>query len=275
MLGIGFALAAASLWGLGDFSGGLAVRRGHPFGVLLVSALAGVLLLSLALAWQSEPWPTRADLWWALAAGVSTSLGLTALYTGLARGKAAVVASTTAVVGAVVPVLFGFATHGLVAWPQLLGILVALVGLFFVTRAEDEAGMATGGFLFGVLGGLGVSGFLIGMAQISGGVLWPLLFAKGIGVVVAAVVLLLISARVRGSGGRLWAVLAGLLDAGGNLMYVAALQSLRLELAAVLASLYPAVTVLLAARALHQRVTGAQWLGVLMCLGGAALISRG
>ncbi len=273
LIGIGLALASAALWGCGDFAGGLGVRRGHPFRVYLMSALSGLLLLAGALFWQGEPWPERADLLWSLGAGASGALGITALYTGLARGRVAVVASTTAVVGAVLPVLFGFATHGLVAWPQLAGMTTALLGLFCVTRADEGSSHATGGLVFGVLAGLGVSGFLIGMAQLSTGVLWPLLLGRLMGALVAAVAILFASQAPRANWGAGWAIPAGLLDAGGNLLYVMSLQSLRLELAAVLTSLYPAVTVLLAARFLHQKLSPFQWLGVGLCLGGVALIS--
>lgn len=273
MLGIGLALGAAGLWGFGDFSGGLGVRRGHPFGVLLLSAVSGMVLLAAALLWQPENWPGRTDILWSLCAGVSGSLGLTALYTGLARGRVAVVASSTAVVGATLPVLFGFATHGLLAWPQLCGMGLALAGLFLLTSTEGGAGRGSGGLLFGVLAGLGVSGFLIGMAQVETGVIWPLILARIMGACVATLAL----AMTRGKTTSFvngWAVAAGLFDAGGNLFYVISLKYLPLELAAVLSSLYPAVTVLLGARFLHQKVSLRQWLGVALCLGGVGLISR-
>lgn len=272
LLGIGLALAAACLWGCGDFSGGLGVRRGHAFGVLLISACSGIVLLCSASVWLPEHWPDRTDLLWSLGAGASGALGLTALYAGLARGRVAVVASSTAVIGATLPVVYGIASNGLLAGPQLCGMGLALLGLFTLTSVELQSERGTGGLLFGVLAGVGVSGFMIGMAQVESGVIWPLLLARVAGVTVAVVALLAGPRRpIEIANG--WAVAAGLCDAGGNILYVVSLDHLPLELAAILSSLYPAVTVFLGARFLHQRVDARQWLGVALCLAGVGLIS--
>jgi drug/metabolite transporter (DMT)-like permease len=274
LLGIGLALAAAGLWGCGDFAGGLGVRRGHPFAVLLLSALSGIILLGGAFVWRPEPWPVPADVLWALGAGASGSLGLTALYTGLARARVAVVAPTTAVVGATTPVLFGLITQGLVAPQQLSGMAVALLGLWLVTDTTDETSHATGGFGYGIAAGLGTSGFLIAMGQLAqGSVLAPLILARLAGTAVACIALAVVGGHARGLWTNRWAMGAGLLDAAGNLLYVFAVQRVRIDLAAVVSSLYPAVTVLLAARFLHQKVAGRQRLGIVLCLAAVGLIS--
>lgn len=274
LLGIGLALAAAGLWGLGDFSGGLGVRRGHPFRVLVLSTLSGIALLGFTLILFPEPWPSRSSLLWALLAGGTGSLGITALYTGLARGKAAVVAPTTAVGGALIPVLFGLFTQGLLSAPQLAGMAVALFGLWLVSALTDNTGRGSSGFVYGLLGGIGVSGFLIFIAQVNAdSALWPLVIARVAGLTMGIVVLAISRAPRPRLLDNPWALTAGVLDAGGNLLYVFAVHHLRLDLAAVLSSLYPAVTVLLATWFLHQATSRRQWLGVALCLAGAGLIS--
>ena len=236
--------------------------------------LSGAVLLLVALAWAPEAWPVGSSVLWALAAGSTGALGITSLYTGLARGRAAVVAPTTAVVGAIIPVVFGLATKGLVAPLQLTGMAVALAGLWLVSAFTGDSVQGSSGLGYGLAGGLGVSGFLICIAQVqSGSLIIPLLVARVGGLAVAILVL----SRSHGTRPRLrgsvWAWSAGLCDATGNLLYVVAVAHLRIDLAAVLASLYPAVTVLLAMRFLHQRVAGRQWLGVGLCLAGVGLIS--
>jgi drug/metabolite transporter (DMT)-like permease len=274
MLGIGLALASAGIWGFGDFAGGLAVRRNQPFVVLVLSTLSGIVLLSIALIWIPEAWPAKASVLWALAAGSTGALGITSLYTGLARGRAAVVAPTTAVVGAVIPVIFGLITKGLVAPPQLMGMAIALAGLWLVSASTADSGQGPSGLGYGLMGGLGVSGFFICIAQVeSGSLLLPLVIAR-LGGLAVGVVILAVSRGARPRlRGQLWALSAGAFDTGGNLLYVLAIQHLRIDLAAVLASLYPAVTVLLAMRFLHQHVAGRQWFGVGLCLAGVGLIS--
>ena len=128
--------------------------------------------------------------------------------------------------------------------------------------------------MYGLLAGVGVGVFLIAMAQVTpGSVLAPLIAARLAGVVVACVVLVITRTRWPGLSDNPWALCAGLCDAGGNLLYLLAVHRMRIELAVVLSSLYPAVTVLLASRFMHQRVAGRQWLGVALCLAGVGLIS--
>jgi drug/metabolite transporter (DMT)-like permease len=177
-------------------------------------------------------------------------------------------------VGATIPVSFGLATQGLLAPLQLGGIAAALLGLWFVSASERGRSSGSGGLAYGLLAGVGVGGFLLAMAQVrTEAVLAPLIAARFAGVVVASLVLVITRTSWPGVFDNPWALCAGLFDAGGNLLYLLAVHRMRIELAVVLSSLYPAVTVLLASRFMHQRVTGRQWLGVALCLAGVGLIS--
>jgi drug/metabolite transporter (DMT)-like permease len=121
---------------------------------------------------------------------------------------------------------------------------------------------------------LGVSGFLILIAQVeSDSPFLPLVIARLAGVVVAVLVLAGAGTPWLSLRGNPWALGAGMLDAAGNVAYVVAVHHLRVDLAAVLSSLYPAVTVLLALRFMHQALRSRQWLGLALCLGGLGLIS--
>ena len=302
MLGILFALAAASAWGVGDFLGGFATRRNSAFlvlGIVSASGLAGVLLLG----WLTgEALPEGMDVVWASAAGVLGGIGIIALYRGLALGAeagagAAMVSPIAAVVGAVVPVLVSTFQEGFPAPLKLVGFAAGIWGIWLVTRADEveasstkahtQAELRAGkrqGMQLAVAAGIGFGGFFVCLAQVGAGSLYyPLAASKLVeGALAAAAVLAgrLFPGNFRAalplSGG--WAAFAsalgaGLLDAAGNVLYMLATNLTRLDVAAVLVSMYPVGTVLLAGLVLKERVGRRQWAGVMLCVAGVGLIA--
>ncbi len=275
LAGILLALVSAVVWGSGDFSGGVAARRDGPFTVLLLASLSGSLALSLLALVAGEGLPSGNTLLWGALAGASGAFGIAALYRGLSAGPAALVAPLAAVVGALVPLLFGLASPAPPDSLQLAGFIVALAGIWLVTRSPggQGSGISSGVFL-AVAAGVGFGGFFVLIAWVETGLIFsPLVVAK---LAALGVALLLLKANGR-SIPRLTsnpvAVLAGGLDAGGNIFYLLAIQFTRVDIAAVLSSMYPAVTVLLASLWLKERVSGGQWLGIAICLTAVALIS--
>ena len=132
------ALSGAVLYGLSDFLGGLASRRTSPWAVAMVSAFAAAVLVLVA-SFFVEGSPDATSLWWAALAGVGNGFGTSFLYRGLSSGRMGVVAPISAVGAAVVPVAAGLAggeRPGAVVW---LGILMALPGIWFVSREPDLA----------------------------------------------------------------------------------------------------------------------------------------
>ena len=302
LLGIIFALSAAATWGGGDFLGGFATRRNSAFlilGIVSASGLAG----GRRLGWLTgEALPAWVDVGWASAAGVMGGLGILALYRGLALGAeagagAAVVSPIAAVVGAVVPVLVGSLQEGLPTLLQMSGFGAGLSGIWLVTRpnrAEWDAGkeiraqdLRAGkllGMQLAVVAGIGFGGFFVCLAQVSAASLYyPLVAAKLMQSGIAVLAILagrLLPGKFRAvaplSGGRITlisAVGAGLLDAAGNVLYLLAAELARLDVAAVLVSMYPAGTVLLAGLVMKERVGRWQWAGVILCVVGVGLIA--
>ena len=273
--GILLGLASAASWGAGDFSGGLAARRGSAFGVVLVSQAIGLLLLIGLALLLAEAVPSPADLLWGGAAGLTGGLGLVALYQGLATGRMGVVAPVAAVVSAIVPVLYGLWAEGLPAVPQMLGFALALLAVWLVSRTGDGGRTQLVDLILPTLAGLGFGVFLILIGRVStGGVLWPLAAARMASIPTLLLIATLTRQRVaQGTRNLPLVTLVGMLDSSGNAFYALAAQAGRLDVAAVLSSLYPAGTVLLARLLLKEPVSHPQWLGVAAALVAVVLIA--
>jgi drug/metabolite transporter (DMT)-like permease len=275
LLGITFALLSAAIWGSGDFSGGLAARKIKPFQVLLLTASVGiVILLILGLLW-GEPLPSLSDIRWAALAGLAGAFGIAALYKALSLGSSASAAPTSAVITALVPVIYSALTIGLPGAMTILGFLLALVGIWLVSQTSHRQKHANRqGMLLAFLSGIGFGFFFVLVAQISPGkVFFPLVAARTASMMVALVMIALSRQKLPSPVQNPVALLSGLLDTGGNVFYLLATQYTRLDIAAVLASLYPAGTVMLSILILKERVSRLQWLGVACCLTAVALIA--
>jgi uncharacterized membrane protein len=274
LMGVLSAILSAAVWGSGDFCGGLATRRSRPFQVVTLTAVSGAASMAL-LAWLlSEPWPSPVGMAWAVAAGILGGLGIAALYRGLSQGEASVVAPTAAVVGAVGPVLAGAVLEGLPDAAQAIGLLLGLGGIWLVSGASlDSRQKPRAGFGMAVLAGLAFGGFFVAIAQVDDGLIFtPLVLAKLASLGIAVSMLAMQRLRLPAQGVFPIALLAGVLDAGGNVFYILARQYTRLDVAAVLSSMYPASTVILATLVLHQKVNREQWVGISLCLCALALI---
>ena len=164
-LGVVLALCSAFVWGSGDYCGGRAATRSDPFQVLALAAMSGIAML-VAIAWVSgEPLVVNRSLSWAAAAGFAGSIGIVALYRGLALGSAATVAPIAAVGAAAMPVLYGAGVQGLPRATQLVGFVVALAGIGLVSRAAPDGTGSRAGIRLGALAGMGFGGFLVLIAQ--------------------------------------------------------------------------------------------------------------
>lgn len=268
------ALIAALVWGSADFSGGQATRRLGQYPVLALSGISGgVVLLVLALL-RRESLPVGSDFGWAVAAGTCGALGLGALYRGLSSGSTALVAPVAAVVGASAPLVFELLRSQPPSLAQSLGFVLALLGIWLVTQTHADLNhLRRTGLALGVTAGLGFGGFFIFIGLInSGAVFAPLLVSRGATLLVALLLVRLRRESLPSPMRHPLALLAGVLDAGGNIFYLIATQLTRLDVAAVISSLYPAVTVLLALMLNHEKLTRWQWTGLAACLAAVGLM---
>jgi drug/metabolite transporter (DMT)-like permease len=274
-LGVIVALVAALVWGSGDYVGGRATRGHHPYQVLALVSLSGLVLMIVAALVRGETWPDGETLALSAVAGVAGGFGIAALYHGLATAEAAVVSPTSAVVGAILPVLISALTAGSPSPLKVSGMITGLAGIWIVTRGSSPAsGGPRSGLTLGLIAGFGFGVFFICMAQVPReAVFAPLVVAKAVATAFALVVLAVRRVSLPSMRTNPIALVAGLLDAGGNVFYLVAAHLTRLDFAAVISSMSPVVTVVLAGMFSRQRVSAVQWLGVLLCIAGVALIA--
>jgi drug/metabolite transporter (DMT)-like permease len=275
VIGICFAISSAAVWGSGDFSGGQAARKSHQYQVLVLAALSGMVVLTLAAIIWGESLPSGRSIYWAAMAGSAGALGMAALYRALSMGHTASVAPTSAITCAALPVLFGLLTAGLPKLTQLVGFGIAFIGIWMVSRSPTAAEKTfKEGMTLSFLSGIGFGGFFIFIAQVEKGqVFIPVLVARTITLFIALVMLGVKRLPVPSLNSNPIALLAGTLDTGGNVFYLLATQFTRLDIAALLSSFYPATTVILASIILKEKVSRLQWIGIVFCLVSLALIT--
>ncbi|MEU8345039.1 EamA family transporter [Spirillospora sp. NPDC048832] len=282
------ALSAALAYGVADFLGGAVARKSTALKALIWCVpvgLAVVLAAALLTGGGASPGP----LAWGFAAGISGGAGLIAFYRALARGPMSVVAPVSALAAAVLPVAVGIAKGERLDASVLAGVLLCLVAIGLVSmEAGDGRETASGRLLDSGPIMAAVSGTCFGVFFVlletagDGSGLWPIVGARvGNLVIVAAAVLFLVG-RGRDLGPRVsgrtligLAMLSGSLDAGANVLYFLAVHEGMLSLAAVLTSLYPAITVLLARIAYSERLRAVQRVGLLVAAAGVALVTAG
>lgn len=280
------ALLSSCLWGVSDFLGGTASRRLPVASVLGLSQLTALLLLvPLAAATGALDAPRS----YLLPAAVAGAVGITALamfFRALAIGTMGVVAPVAAL-GVAVPVVVGLGRgESPSAW-QLVGIVVAVIGVVLASGPELSGGGAGGARALLLAGGAAV-GFGVVLLLVadasegdSGAVVMTLLTMRLTSVTMLTLLLLLAVVRRRGwdlSVGRRdlpLLVLIGVADAAANGTYAIASRSSLVSVASVLASLYPVVTAVLAYRFLGERLRPIQVAGVAAALAGVALLAAG
>ncbi|HET7813745.1 MAG TPA: DMT family transporter [Candidatus Baltobacteraceae bacterium] len=270
-------LAAAAAYGSGDFLGGLATRRAAIFSVVVPVQAVGLAALAVALPFLHGTLSPGAVTYGVLG-GITGGAGIALLYRALAVGKMGVVSPITAVLAAALPVVAGTMRGEHLTVLQMAGMATALAAVVLISLTADDDGkieITTEGVKEAFASGVLLSGFYIFLAfapKDAGP--YPLLFARFASLVLlAGVALIMRQSIVPPRGVRSLTAAGGVLDMGANGLYVAAAQSGFVSIAAVLTSLYPAATVLLAFAFLRERLRLWQNAGLVLALAGVAMIS--
>jgi drug/metabolite transporter (DMT)-like permease len=260
-----YGLCSAFCWGTSDFAGGLASRRIPALLVTLLTNVCGLVCLVPVVFVMHEQAVSLSSWTWCMMAGAVDSVALVILYAALAKGHL-LAAPLTALTASVLPVVVGIATDGLPRPAIVTGLALALIAVLLLSRNGKQGGHAALGlsFLSGVLTGL----FLIMMHKgTPDGLVWPLVATR----TGALTVLLPLFAMARRPGHRdgfpgLLLALIVVFEISGTICYVLSGQTGRMDVAAVLSSLYPGMTVFLSFLLFREKIMKTQAAGVLVAL---------
>ena len=257
-----FALLTAVVYGIADYSGGRGSRLASSFTVTLVGQCAGFIGTLLLAVFIGDPIPSGHDLLISAAAGVAGSLGLLGFYRAMASGSMTIVAPITALVGTIIPVVWGLVDGerpGLVAY---IGMIVAVIAVVLVTDALGVQDKRTPAniVVLAVIAGACFATIFIAFDHVSADAgLWPLVALRSVSLPIVLVVVLATGheRRTRGEATR-WALMSGVLDSAANGFYLIAARHGLLSVVAVIASLYPVSTLVLATSLDKEKLHPAQ-----------------
>jgi drug/metabolite transporter (DMT)-like permease len=289
-------LFAALLWGGGDFAGSIGVKRGGgtiraALFVVLIGHLLSLGVVSTLALQHGDVFPHGAILIWGIGGGIIAGISLVAFYIALARGHMGSAAAVSGLLCAAVPAVVSGFTEGAPGWRRLLGFLLAGAAIWLIaSSAEDSGHTSRRALVLSTLSGIGFGVYFVSLKYTGeAGLLWPMGLSRIGSTTTAAILLtamsLLPSLRPAGTASFLseeksgrwrsvaWIAAGAALDSGGNMSFLAATQMGRLDVAAVLASIYPASTILLAAALLKERTTRQQRWGMLLALPAVVLIT--
>jgi drug/metabolite transporter (DMT)-like permease len=277
-LAVLLALASSVAWGTADFAGGLISRRLPTLAVTVVSQSAGFVALLVAVAVADFRFDGRSFAL-GVAAGVGGGAGLAAFYRALALGTMSIVSPVVAC-GAVVPFAISLATGERPSGIALAGAAVALGGAVLASVEESRAPARERGRAIALAvvaaGALGLFTYFLGLGSREGSALSTLVGARVGSLTLLLTLTAAVGATLRvGRRGLLPVAAVGLTDVSANALFALASTQGLLSLVAVLGSLYPVTTVLLAHVVLGERLTGVQLAGVAVALAGVAALSVG
>jgi drug/metabolite transporter (DMT)-like permease len=272
-------LLAALLWGGGD----LAIRAALLV-VLIGHSLSLAVIATLALR-HGDALPHGAPLIWGLCGGVIAGISLVAFYIALASGHMGSAAAVSGLLCAAVPAVVSGFTEGAPGFRRLLGFLLAGAAIWLIaSSADDDATASRRALILSTLSGIGFGVYFVSLKYAGeAGLLWPMAMSRTGSIATAAFLLTAMALWPKAKPAPpmptpwlpllAWIAAGAALDSGGNLSFLAATRAGRLDVAAVLASIYPASTILLAAALLKERTTKQQRWGMILALPAVILIT--
>ncbi len=280
MLSILFGLTSALTWGAADFAGGLSSRKLGAYRAVFYGDFFGLLILLVAASIYHENFPALYPLLLAGLAGMLGSMGLLVLFYSMIKGQMSIAAPVSALLAATLPVIVGGMLDGLPKPLQFLGFGFALVAVWMISQGDSDEKFHLGRLAdlrLPLLAGLGFGSYFVLMGaatRATTSTVWPMIASRTTGTVLL-LIFVLIRRESFGVPRDAWNVVSAnaILDVSGNLFYILALKTGRLDVSAVLSSLYPGATVLLAWLILKERISRKQWLGIVAALIAIALMT--
>ena len=279
-MAIVLALLSALAYGTADFTAGLASRQYSSEVITFAAQALGVLTAAVAVLISSGAGPTASALGWGALSGVGSAIGTLALYRGLAVARMSIVATVSAVLTTVIPAVVGVALGNQLATLTAVGIVIAVPAIGLVSWQPEARGPGQDrtGLLYGVLAGLGFALLFVALDQAGTRAgAWPLLPGQSVSLLLVVPFAYHGMRRVRRPPRTIAAQMLaiGVLSGSANLLFLAATSGGALAVVAVLTSLYPVATVLLARTILAERWTRVQATGLLTALVAVVLVSAG
>jgi len=271
LLPIIYGLLSAVGWGAADFTGGIASRRTGAYRTVFYSEIIGLFFILLAVSITQEARPSWSTLLMAGTAGAIGTIALLTLYYALSIGKMSIATPVSALMAAALPVLAGTMMAGFPGALTFLGFGASLAAIWLISREEgNQKNIIThiNDLRMPLLAGIGFGTYFILMHRAAQtATFWPMVASRSGGILIMLVYIVVQRRPWRvEQGAWLYIVINSLLDVGGNTLFLLASQNGRMDVAAVLSSLYPAITVLLAALILKERVARTQSIGILLAL---------
>ncbi len=269
MVTVFFGLFSALAWGAADFTGGLASRRSKSYQVVALVWLIGLVVNPLIALVIGEPVMPLQNWLWCAAAGVCGVVGLLILYQIFANGQMSIAVSVSAVMSAALPVLLGTFLEGIPDALKALGFLLALPAVWLITKnGENHNRLSLKVVLLPLIAGTFFGLYFILVNQGSQDYLaWPMVATRLMGCLVLGFYLLLGRRSLLPPKAAIPLILLNFtLDIAGTITYILAGQLGRMDVTAVLSSLYPGMTILLAWTILGEKIEKLQWMGILLAL---------
>jgi drug/metabolite transporter (DMT)-like permease len=277
MLGVLLALSASLMWGVADYAGGVLTRSREVFSVVLVSQLAGLAVIAGVVAARGVGWPGTEAMLPAALAGMLGAFTIVVFYLALSYGPISIVAPIMAA-SAGIPVVYGLVSGERPSALQLTGLVVTLAGVILVSLTTGD-GHARGrrGIAFGILAAVLLGVLLVIFSSAAGtDAYWAPLVLRMSSIVTTIAIVLVRRVQVRVERGVLLVIAGvGALDMLANLAYSVSTTLQLLAITAVLSSLFPFVTVMLARIHLGERVTRVQQGGSVMMMVGVLFVAGG
>jgi drug/metabolite transporter (DMT)-like permease len=308
MLAVVLALCSSLSWGSADYLGGLSARRASLWAVIATSQAVGLAAIAAVVAVSGHPWPGWHAVWPVVLGGMAGAVSIATFYTALAIGTMSIVAPISAT-SAAIPLLVGLAAGERPSAVQYVGMALAAAGVVLAAREPSRTSEAIGvgalpgepaveappprahggadgasrtarqrrAVLLALVAAVGIGLMLLGYdASARYDALWATLGGRASSACSFAVLLLAMRPRLTLQRAVVPALVAvGVLDTTANLLFALATTQGYLSIVAVLGSVYPVVTVVLAYLLLHERIVRLQQVGVVSTLVGVALIAAG
>lgn len=269
-----FALSATCAWGLSDFIGGFASRRANAFLLTTITHVSATTLMTVLALRTHADFPNRHSLTWAAIAGLFGGVALAVFYRALSMGNMGLTAPVAAVLGAGIPAIFGIVTEGMPGVIPITGFVLAGSGIWLISRTEATSGTPRG-ISGALLAGLGFAGYYLSIHRAgNANIFWLAGITRSVSLVVTGLIVLAAAQfRPMDRTGVLFAIVTGMIDVTGTTMFIRSSQLGRLDVAVVISSLYPVITVLLARIFLKEHFSRWRMVGLVASLVAVPMIA--